>query len=209
MDTGVTPPERGSRVIFQFIGRSQGAPMLAGHGLFAVVVLIAAASAVTDILYRKIYNWVTLPAILLGILVHTLVQGWSGTTCALTGFAVGFGFPLLLYLVGALGGGDVKLLGAIGACVGWPLIFWAIGLTFIAGLALALGAMAWRGEVRLRLGNIWRLLKSVVLAVLYPGYEIATPTKDTGTLIPFGVAIFFGAVWALVAQHRLLQVFPG
>jgi len=183
--------------------------MLLDYCLTALVVVVASVCVVTDVARRKIFNWVTLPGILLGIVLHTAVHGWSGMGSSLVGLAVGFGFSFLLFLVGAVRGGDVKLSGAMGACLGWPLVVWVIILTHAAGLVLALGAMVWMGEVRLRLWRIWRLLHSLVLAALYPVTVVENPTTETGTPIPFGVAIFFGTLGTLVARSHLLAIFPG
>lgn len=88
-----------------------------GIFLFAVVVFTATAM-VTDLRTRTLPNWLTVSGAVIAILFHVITAGWAGLGFALGGFAVGFGILLVLWLIGGGGGGDVKLMGAVGAWLG-------------------------------------------------------------------------------------------
>ena len=85
--------------------------------LIAVILFMALALA-TDLKERKIPNWLTVSSAVLGLVYHLAFGGWAGLTLSLGGFATGFGLLLLLWLTGSGGGGDVKLMGAVGAWLG-------------------------------------------------------------------------------------------
>lgn len=99
--------------------------------LLAVVVVTGIALR-TDLQCHRIPNWLTVPATLLGLTYHTVTQGSSGVFHSVGGFAAGFGVLLVLWLIGGGGGGDVKLLGAVGSWLG-PLPV----MTVFAGSSVA------------------------------------------------------------------------
>ena len=73
-----------------------------------------------DVRYRRIPNWLTAIGVLLGLGLNTfLYQGWPGLRFSLMGLGLAFGIYFGLYAVRAMGAGDVKLMAAIGALVGW------------------------------------------------------------------------------------------
>ena len=88
-----------------------------------LALLIAFSAAVND--YRKfqIPNKITYSAMLTGLLWHSLSPYGHGLLTALGGIAIGFLSLAPFFVVGGRGGGDVKLMMAIGAVLGVPLTF--------------------------------------------------------------------------------------
>jgi len=84
----------------------------------AIVVLFTVVCLIMDVRTRRIPNWLTVPVFGLGLLAHTVVGGWSGLKFSLAGFGTGFGVLLALWLIGGGGGGDVKMMGALGSWLG-------------------------------------------------------------------------------------------
>src|SRR5439155_15849311 len=87
------------------------APMLA-------MLVIAAA---VDWRTRRIPNWLTVLMMLSGLAGSFLAGHVASPGQAMLGMVVGFAIPFVLFAMGALGGGDVKLLAGIGAWLG-PII---------------------------------------------------------------------------------------
>ena len=86
------------------------------------LVILAAITIYTDGRYRKIYNKVLLPCILIAFITHFITGGWVGLEQSLFGAVLG-GLALMLpYLLGGIGAGDVKLLIVFGALLG-PILF--------------------------------------------------------------------------------------
>jgi len=118
----------------------------AGAG-FWLAALICAGATVEDLARRTISNWFCLGALSAGGLLHWYSRGWRGLGAALLGAGVGFLVFLLFYLLGGMGGGDVKLMGGLGALLGWERIWLAVFLTAVAG-AVGAAAVALPGLVR-------------------------------------------------------------
>jgi len=80
--------------------------------------------------------------LLAGLLYHAFVGGWPGLGGSLLGAVFGFSVLFLFYVMGGMGGGDVKLMAAIGAWLGLPLTFWVVIISSIAAGVYALGLIA-------------------------------------------------------------------
>jgi prepilin peptidase CpaA len=128
------------------------------EGIFFVVALAAfvIVAACADWRMHRIPNYITIPAALMGVAYHVTVswvghEGFlAGLDLSLRGFALGLGLLLIPWLAGGGGAGDVKLLAALGAWLGWQRLLiafvaatlWAavfalVGLIFGSGAANA------------------------------------------------------------------------
>ncbi len=108
----------------------------------AIAVLMGLAASVEDLVRRRVSNWI--PAVLLaaGVTVQALEAGWRGAGSAALGAALGFGVFLVFYLLGGMGGGDVKLMAGFGALVGAGRLLEAALWTGILGGLIAVGVLA-------------------------------------------------------------------
>jgi len=171
----------------------------------ACLLAVVATAAVVDLRTGKVPNWLTYPAVVLGLAVWGVAGGWSGLGSSAAGLAVGF-VPLLLFSrTGAgLHGGDVKLMGAVGALRGWPFIIAGLFYSFIVAAVLGIVLMIWRGQTRATLTRVGRTMKSVVL----PGVAIVSPTSPESIRVPFAVCVCLGTAWALIEatlKHSLWE----
>lgn len=106
----------------------------------AAVAAFVLLAAISDYRTRRLPNWLTVPACGAAIVLHTAVNGLSGLTFAAAGFATGFSILLVVWLIGGGGGGDVKLMGALGAWLGASLTIHVF--LFTAALAAVLTCVA-------------------------------------------------------------------
>ena len=67
----------------------------------------------------RIPNWLTYSGLIAALLVRTVLGGWANSWGGLAGMLLAGGIFFLLFLLGGMGGGDVKLMAAVGAWVGW------------------------------------------------------------------------------------------
>jgi prepilin peptidase CpaA len=166
--------------------------------LFLVTSLIA--SAVADLRFAKIPNLITFPMMATGILYHTLVGGLDGFLYSLGGLALGVCLLLLPYMMGKMGAGDVKLMGATGSIIGLKGIFLAFLITSLAaglyaGIVLAVNRRYLRGSL-MRYGIMLKTFVSTRQVVYCPpsGSE-----KSPG--IRYGVAVAVGTTLYMVLEY--------
>jgi prepilin peptidase CpaA len=115
-----------------------------------VLFVTLTVAAFTDTTRKKVYNWTTYPALGLGLALGYLADGLGtlpslagpgvGLLDRLVGFAIGFGTFFLFnraHEARAVGVGDVKLMGAIGALTGAWLTVWAMFWGSLVGAVIA------------------------------------------------------------------------
>ena len=83
-----------------------------------IAILVGLAAAIDDLARRKIANWIPAAALVGGLGWQCRQNGWIGGVYALGGAAAGFAVFLIFYLLGGMGGGDVKLMAGFGALLG-------------------------------------------------------------------------------------------
>ena len=164
-----------------------------------VLAIVAVTAAVTDLRRGIISNWLTYPAIAVGLIGHTLVggvggfDGRMGLVGAAAGLAAGFLPMLAAWLAGGIGGGDAKLMAAFGALAGWRFAISIMFYGLAVGALMALVVMLRRRILAQTLGRILRFAW-LLLASAKP----ADPATASSAKVPFGLALCIGAVLALV-----------
>jgi len=157
-------------------------PWLAAGGDWSIrwLILMAGVMACYDVATRRIPNALTAITALSGLAWGLIAGGPSGGLEALLGGATGFALMALFYFLGAVGAGDVKALGALATFLNPMGAVYLLVFTTLAG-----GVMAVFYVVASR-----REGKPSGLAALRLG--------STGLSLPYGLAIFVGAL-ALVS----------
>ncbi|MFY9910795.1 MAG: prepilin peptidase [Candidatus Sulfotelmatobacter sp.] len=141
----------------------------------------------TDWRRRRIPNWLTVPALLIGILLNGLSGGWGGVKTSLLGAGLGLLVLLPFVLLHSLGAGDWKLAGALGAFVGWEaLVTLLIGSMFVAGV-MALVLVIYKRRFKQTMSNIGGMLASMVTFRM-PGAEVSLDNPQS-LKVPYGVAL--------------------
>jgi len=105
---------------------------------YSILLVIVIIAAFYDIKNRKIPNALTLPAMATGLIVQALAGGGSSLLSGVLGLLIGTGLFFIIYLIGVIGAGDAKLVGAIGAFVGPRGVLMVALLTALAGGLYAL-----------------------------------------------------------------------
>ena len=168
---------------------------LAERAIFPVVIAVIAIAAYTDWRRHIIKNTLTLPAIALGLLLQFLGGGWSGFVAGLLGLITGLALMMIPFVFGQMGGGDVKLMAALGSLLGAYAIVNVFIYTTLAGGLLALAYALSRKEGFRTLGRTWHL--AVGLFIIRTRPIMAPEPGQTGT-IPYGIAICAGTVTYLL-----------
>jgi prepilin peptidase CpaA len=117
------------------------------------LILLLGGAVYFDMKSRKIPNKITMPAVLVGIVWYSVSSGLNGFLYSISGFSLGLAVFLLPFMMGGMGAGDVKLLAAIGALMGWRFIFSSVLVAAIAGGFLAVLYLSYKkGLVKMFVG---------------------------------------------------------
>jgi prepilin peptidase CpaA len=115
--------------------------------------IVGVAAIVDDLTRRRISNWIPCSAFAAGLILQTSQGGWRGAGAALLGTATGAGVFLIFYLLGGMGGGDVKLMAGFGAVLGVSRLLEAAlwtagcgGLMAVLVISARYVRQIWRGE---------------------------------------------------------------
>jgi prepilin peptidase CpaA len=165
--------------------------------------LCAGMGAVYDVRSRRIPNFLTLPAIVFGLLLHAVCGGWwQLITAAAGGLICGLIF-FVFYLAGGMGAGDVKLITAAGCLGGLSLIGQLLILTALAGGVMAIGLALYRRQLMETCHNMHTLAVHHAIMGLTP-HPRFNVSNDRTLRLPYALAIATGSGLSLclVAMQR-------
>jgi prepilin peptidase CpaA len=166
-----------------------------------LALCVAATAAFCDWRRGEIPNWLTLPLLVLAPLSYGVAFGIEYALHSLAAGLLGGLVPYLLFRRGAMGGGDVKLFGALGALMGFDLL---LGVEIqlaacVAALVVAGAALAWKGALTSTLKNA--LL--VALRPVLPRRWRREPCNALAEPIRLGAPVFV-ATLLFATPHLLL-----
>ena len=165
--------------------------------VYAVLgVSFATVAALYDLRSHRIPNWITLPAIAFGLLLHLLLGGWWQLLSSAAAAAFCLFVFVIFYVAGGMGAGDVKLMTAMGSLFGLSMVGWLLIMTALAGGVMALGVAIYRGRLSSTLGNVGSILAHHGTRGLVPHPELNLGNAQNLRL-PYGIAIFAGTVLSL------------
>lgn len=152
--------------------------------------------SIHDLRYRVLPNYLTLGGVVVALAIRGYTGGWPGLTDGAAAGAVAGVFLLLPFLMRGAGGGDVKMLFAAGAMVGWSRVLFLLWYMSLAGLALAFVMLALKPVAGQRLLHFarcavdWRYDRKAGAAAL-------PPRENANVRVPFAIAISVGLMLAL------------
>jgi len=175
-----------------------------------VLLGVLLAAAIYDVRFRRIPNWLTVTGAALGLLLNAFLMGpaeswfsFAGVWFSLRGFGLAFAVYFLLFIIRAMGAGDVKLMAAVGAMVGWADWLGIFIITAVLGGFMALILIATKGRIQKTFWNVAFILTEMRSG--RPAYlkreelDVRNP-KSVG--LPHGAVIGVGTVFFLVLVAR-------
>ncbi|MCS6899627.1 MAG: A24 family peptidase [Myxococcales bacterium] len=169
-------------------------------------VLITAAAALIDWRTGHIPNGLTLGPLAVAPLLHAILAfreqgitaagmafGWSALGAIACGIA-----PLLIWLANGGGGGDLKLMAALGALLGPMVGLEAETYMFVGATLYSMAWMAYRGQLLRTLGNTMMLVVNPFL----PKEKRRELPEAMMTKLRFGPSIFAGTCLAAYLNWR-------
>ena len=166
---------------------------------YLALLAVCSVAGGIDIRTGRVFNTLTYPAMLAGLLFWAVIGVSTGEPldplkASATAMCVGLVPMAVIVLMGGLGGGDMKLMGAVGAIsASWQVVV-ATGLyALVIAALIAVGVMIRRGIVKRTLG---RLFAAAVMA----GSRVKPEMPTDSPKVPFAVGIAIGAAVA-GAEH--------
>ena len=157
---------------------------------------VGVAAIIDDLARRRIANWIPCFAFLAGVALQSVQNGWRGAGSALLGTATGAAVFLIFYLLGGMGGGDVKLMAGFGAVLGVKTLLEAALWTAGCGGVMALLVISAR-----YMRQLWKKRTAEVVpageVVVAGGVETDKRRADS---IPYAPAIAMGVWLSLVPK---------
>jgi prepilin peptidase CpaA len=159
----------------------------------ALVLAFVVTAAVSDLRWRRIPRWLTVAALVCGLAYHV---AFGGIITSLVAAFVGFAAGLALFQLGAVGGGDVKLITALGAMLGLAHWIFAMEVAVFASALIALTQATMRGMLRQTFAGVGELARWLVSSggKKHPLINVGNSAKLRA---PFGVAAALGTVIAI------------
>jgi prepilin peptidase CpaA len=170
---------------------------------YGVLTAFLLATVFTDLAARKIPNRLVYSGLGVAILCQTGLPSGEGLWVSLQGMGLGLAMFLPLYLLRAMGAGDVKLMAMVGAFVGPQLIIGATLATLVVGGIMAVMAAFMKRE-------FWRLIENLKVMFLGSMAKLAygqlpvpdQPATSVGKL-PYALAITVGTLGYLFWNHYI------
>lgn len=150
-------------------------------------------SAAKDILSNKIPNLFTYPSVAVALIYHSVVHGFDGLLFSAGGLALGIGIFVVPYLMGGMGAGDVKLMGAVGAILGSKGVFIAsVLVTMTGGVYVLIILLGNRDYAKGFIKRHATTFKTFLLTRHF--IPIPAPKDDKQPKLRYGVAIALGTL---------------
>jgi len=166
------------------------------HVVVAVVVLVAAG---TDLWKFRIYNVLTIPSIILGLIYHTFARGEIGLSGSILGVVVANVAFIAPYKLGGIGAGDLKLMSVVGAWLGPWYLLHVIAVSGLATGCLSFVLMFWN-----RMRSEYGPTERAVLRGTAIEYEVNAKVLHIQTVldlpkrrlhvVPFGAMVALGVL---------------
>lgn len=182
-----------------------------GIAALAPLIILLLMASLEDVRSHRIPNVLVLSGILIGVVLNALlpaglgfnstVPGGIGWWAALEGLGFGVAVFLPVYLLRAMGAGDVKLMGMVGAFLGWGDVLGVVIATFIAGGVMALMVVLWSRQLKGLLANIRLMLLGGLLKMNAGGLPVVDEVAVSVGKLPYAVAITTGTLGHLLWQR--------
>ncbi|HNX26698.1 MAG TPA: A24 family peptidase [Phycisphaerae bacterium] len=153
------------------------------------------AAGIDDVVAGKVHNVITLPCLAAGLLGHAAISGGMSLQDAIIGMAAGFLPAFVAWKFGAIGGGDVKLLAAVGALAGWRFtitaMFFGLCVAAVAAVAMLVAKKQLSATFR-RIGFFAYMAAA--------GANPPSPTDQTSRKLPLGLALCVGCAIVMIIE---------
>jgi len=185
-------------------------------GLLALapMLMLLLLAAKQDVNSHRISNKLVLIGVFIGLVLNGLlpeglgfnsqVPGALGWLAALKGLAVAMAVFLPLYLLRAMGAGDVKLMGMVGTFIGPNDVLGAVLATLVAGGVMALLVTMWSKQLGAMLQNVKLIFYGSAVKLSIGQAPLMNDLPVSVRKLPYALAITLGTFTYLIWQRLYL-----
>lgn len=156
-----------------------------------LLLIVSSVGGIYDLKSRRIPNWLTFGAFFLALVLSIFQFRISEIANCLLGALVGISLLFVPYLMGGIGAGDVKLLGALGAVGGFKAVILIFLYSAVCGLFL---------------GIVWIIFTPGHLKFLIITGQML-PQIDKKQKVPYGIAIMMGTfLYIMFGENEFFKV---
>ena len=163
-----------------------------------ICIVALGVALIHDVKSGRIPNWLTFPLMTMGLGYHLVMQGTAGLVFSTSGMCIGFCLFIILYLMGGMGAGDVKLMSGIGSLIGPGNVLYAAFYTAIAGGVYALLVLIILRRGRRILSRYWIMAMTFVRTGRFA--YMPKPEGEVTPVLKYGIAITAGTLIVLVQR---------
>ncbi len=157
--------------------------------IFLSVALIVAVAF--DVVVHKIPNLLTYPTMAFALIYYFIIMGLDGVFFSVKGLVLGIIIFIVPYLMGGMGAGDAKLMGAVGSILGAEGVFMtSICTAIIGGLYAVILLLAHPRYLKEFLHRHTTTFKTLIFNGKYISIPAAEP--DRQPKLYYGTAIALG-----------------
>ncbi len=161
--------------------------------LHVALFLVCGLSVWTDLRRQEIWDLVTLPGILYGLVLGGVLGGWDGFVRQAGGGLFGLLVFGSFWILGLMESGDVFLMTAVGTLLGFPAAATAALFACLFALPVALAWVVWHRQLGRTLRNLGRLLAA--------GWRGGSTSSQDLTPFPFGVAVGLAGLYVAACAY--------
>ena len=153
-----------------------------------ILFLTLIIAVITDLKTRKIYDKLTIPVAIIGLVLNGVFFQFAGIKNSAIGWVVG----VAIFMMFGLGGGDIKLMGAVGALKGWLFTVTSVMYIGIAGGFFTVIYLIWKAKMLKTLSNSFNMI--------FKRSEFKKEETEK-IYLPYGPVILIGIIWNYLAIH--------
>lgn len=181
-----------------------------------ILIILLLTAAIFDTKEKRIPNLLTLPMMLTGLVLNIIMNSLNGVMFSLGGFFIGLAVFFIPFALGLMGAGDVKLMAAIGALMGWKFTILSCLFSAIAGIIVVFGYLIYKRRLFSYFKKYFVAIAKFILRKIYFSdknklsnklikfaYSSEVENKENEKLyVPYGVAIALGTLFVLGGNYK-------
>lgn len=168
----------------------------------AVTVAFVAICIATDVRTRRIPNLVCGLGMVTGLALNTFSGGSAGLLASATGLLVAVALLLFPFAMGGLGGGDVKMMGAIGAMLGPRTTLEGLIVGMVLGGAIMMAHLVRRHRLRETVVNVGTMATASVLGGSLEPLRVSA-AQPGAIALPYSIPLGLGTIAVLALSGTL------